>query len=133
MSTRLTAITALVLVVAGAVASWLATMRGTFDEFNLGDAEIAWLLIGVVVGAWLLAAMGPRFTYRRSDLVMLVAMGAAFALLFGWSQLRPGVIAPPIEEWGIACGLVGIGFVVVALMRRHSPDAWSTGHQPMAL
>jgi hypothetical protein len=40
-----------------------------------------------------------------------------FAGLFVWSQVRTDV-STPIEEWTIACALVGIGLVVFTLLPR---------------
>jgi hypothetical protein len=90
-------------------------MRGTYDRYDVQDVFAAVLLVCLSIGGWLVAM--PRLD-RRADFLTLCAMVVVFAGLFAWSQLRPGVIAPPIDEWGIACGLVGSGFVGVALGRR---------------
>jgi hypothetical protein len=133
MWTRPTLITALAVVVASGVAVPLAATRGTFDGHDLPDVVVAWLLIAVVVGSWLLATLRPGRTYRRADLLTLIVMATVFAALFVWSQLRPHVIAPPIDEWGIACGLVGMGFVVVALARGTGSRGWADGPGAVAV
>src|SRR5262245_16864106 len=94
-----------------AVAAFFGAMRGgPFDLLLTIDALSAVVLVGSCLLAWL-----PLARSKWPGLAAFVGILCLVGLLFGWSQLRPGVIHPPIAEWGIAAGLVGGLGVVTAI------------------
>lgn len=82
------------------------------------ESPFVFLVVVVPVGVWMLVT-GPRpgRPRRMADAVALWVLPVVFVGLFCWSQLRADVFTPPIEEWAIACALVGIGLLLVALGR----------------
>lgn len=80
------------------------------------DVLVTLLLVAPCAIVWSMTADHPRRGLLVAGLLLLV-----FCVLYGWSQLRPDGVAPPLYEWDLACFLTGAAIVVVAgrRQRRH--------------
>ncbi len=79
-----------------------------FESGHLIALPFVAAMFGFPILAWFFIPLT-----RRHHLAGLAVLLAVFAGLFVWSQLRPGAIAPPLTEWGVASGLAAIPTVIV--------------------
>jgi hypothetical protein len=94
--------------VVGAATLVLIAVAGVVTG-SLIDAGVV-LLAGPCLVAWLIVADRPRPGLR-----VYAGLLALLTVLFAWSQLRPGALAPPAVEWALVFGLVGAVVVAVAM------------------